>query len=227
MMMAETSLPEAMAGRETHEKVEELVSEFEPSPAAFVDLGAGQGAFAHRRHRLGHVVVAADGDPGNWRLNEIPVLKVNFDEPFSSKFDGRRFDAAVAIEIIEHVENPFAFLRETARILKPGGLLFLTTPNVESVASRLIFLYTGRLSNFGAYETVRTAHITPMFRWKLEMALDEAGFERVADGFNRTGYRTGENVKSKISGIVGRIIEPMLKGVTGGESRILAARLKS
>src|SRR5262249_44997443 len=38
-------------------------------------------------------------------------------------------DVTAAIEVIEHLENPRAFVRELARITKPGGWVVLTTPN--------------------------------------------------------------------------------------------------
>lgn len=40
-----------------------------------------------------------------------------------------RFDAVLAAEVIEHVAHPDEFLACLATVLKPGGLLFLTTPN--------------------------------------------------------------------------------------------------
>lgn len=88
------------------------------------------------------------------------------------------------------------------------------------------FLYSGRLNAFGEYETVRPAHITPIFKWKLKMILDESNFETVYETFNRMRYDTGSNLKGKIAAVVGRVLEPFLKGETGGEGRILVAELK-
>ena len=45
-------------------------------------------------------------------------------------------DAMISIEGIEHLENPSLFVRECARVVKPGGLVFLSTPNVDSYRSR-------------------------------------------------------------------------------------------
>ena len=53
------------------------------------------------------------------------------------------FDAVFSIEGIEHLENRFNFLREAHRILKPGGLLIITTPNIVSLRSRVRFLGSG------------------------------------------------------------------------------------
>jgi 2-polyprenyl-3-methyl-5-hydroxy-6-metoxy-1,4-benzoquinol methylase len=53
------------------------------------------------------------------------------------------FDAVLSVEGIEHLENPFAFLREIRRVLRPGGLLVLTTPNTVSLRSRVRFFHSG------------------------------------------------------------------------------------
>src|SRR4029077_3792404 len=42
---------------------------------------------------------------------------------------GRRFDAVVSFETIEHVPDPGRFVAECARVLRPGGLLLVSTPN--------------------------------------------------------------------------------------------------
>ncbi len=53
------------------------------------------------------------------------------------------FDAVFSTEGIEHLENHFSFLREMCRILKPGGILVLTTPNLTALRSRVRFLGSG------------------------------------------------------------------------------------
>jgi len=223
------SEPASMAGVGTHEVVLDLFSKFVPEPAKVADLAAGEGAFSVKLKEMGHDVRAIDASSDNWKVPEIPLEIRDLDSDFADSVVEKhgQFDVVVAIEIIEHLENPFRFVRECARLLKPGGLLFLTTPNVEAVNSRLIFLYTGRLNAFGAYETVRPAHITPIFKWKLEMILDEARFETVHECFNRYNYATGTNLKGKIASVTGRLLSPLLKGEKGGEGRIIVARLKN
>jgi SAM-dependent methyltransferase len=53
------------------------------------------------------------------------------------------FDAALSVEGIEHLENPFAYLRELRRLLKPDGVLVLTTPNIACLRSRVRFFGSG------------------------------------------------------------------------------------
>ena len=49
-----------------------------------------------------------------------------------------RFDAVVSMDVVEHLIDPRPWLAEALRVLKPGGLLFLTTPNYASRSLRAI-----------------------------------------------------------------------------------------
>jgi 2-polyprenyl-3-methyl-5-hydroxy-6-metoxy-1,4-benzoquinol methylase len=68
-------------------------------------------------------------------------------------------DAAAAVEVIEHLDNPRAFVRELVRIVRPGGWMVVTTPNQLSALSLLTLVVKGRFSAFqdAAYPAHRTA----------------------------------------------------------------------
>jgi len=68
-------------------------------------------------------------------------VKVNLDSKLPWPEGG--FDAVISTEGIEHLENHFSFLREMCRILKPGGTLVLTTPNITALRSRVRFFGSG------------------------------------------------------------------------------------
>jgi 2-polyprenyl-3-methyl-5-hydroxy-6-metoxy-1,4-benzoquinol methylase len=53
------------------------------------------------------------------------------------------FDVILCIEGIEHLEDAFAFLRENWRLLKRGGILIVSTPNIISLRSRMRFFGSG------------------------------------------------------------------------------------
>jgi 2-polyprenyl-3-methyl-5-hydroxy-6-metoxy-1,4-benzoquinol methylase len=209
-----------------HDKVLDLIVEHLDKKSEILDLGAGEGEFTRRLTEKDFKAIPVDGFDIYYRNSQIPLIIANLDGEFASAVSpsGKQFDAIVAIEIIEHLENPYLFLRECAKLLKPNGLLFVTSPNVESITSRIIFLYTGRLIGFGAVETLRPAHITPLFKWKFDLAFEEAGFEYVWEGYNRISYRVGDNFHNKIGSLMARLLQPIVKGEKDGENRIIVAR---
>jgi len=219
--------PRERASQNVHDTVFDLVQRFLPEPCKILDLGAGEGAFSRRLVAANHNIVAVDGSDEFWRTPEIPLRIANLDSEFAETVcpTGEKFDAIIAIEIIEHLENPFSFLRQCAKLLKKDGLLFLTSPNVESITSRVLFLYTGRLKAFEEGWTQRPAHLTPIFKWKLDLAFEEAGFEYVWEGFNRQSYEIGERLHNKMGGLFARALRPFVKGEKDGENRIVAVRL--
>jgi SAM-dependent methyltransferase len=48
------------------------------------------------------------------------------------------FDAVVSMDVVEHVLDPLPWVQGALRVLKPGGLLFLTTPNYASYSLRAL-----------------------------------------------------------------------------------------
>lgn len=63
----------------------------------------------------------------------------NLEETFD--FEDNFFDACIAAEVIEHIMDTDFFMKEIKRILKPGGSLILSTPNVASLGRRLMLLF--------------------------------------------------------------------------------------
>jgi SAM-dependent methyltransferase len=53
-------------------------------------------------------------------------------------YPSAHFDAVVSMDVIEHLVDPLPWLKDALRVLKPGGLLFLTTPNYASRSLRAI-----------------------------------------------------------------------------------------
>ena len=52
-------------------------------------------------------------------------------------FKQQSFDSVLAGELIEHLEKPESFIQESSRVLKKGGVIIITTPNVKSLVNRV------------------------------------------------------------------------------------------
>lgn len=85
------------------------------------------------------------------------------------------FHAVVSMDVVEHVPEPLPWLREALRVLKPGGLLFLTTPNYGSCTLGLIedtaLEAVARAQGFSR----RDLHPTKLDEPRLSRLLHEAG----------------------------------------------------
>jgi 2-polyprenyl-3-methyl-5-hydroxy-6-metoxy-1,4-benzoquinol methylase len=94
-------------------------------------------------------------------------------------------DTAAAVEVIEHLENPRAFVRELARIVRPGGWVVVTTPNQLSALSLLTLVLKGRFSAFqdGSYP----AHRTALLEVDLRRIMTECGLGELEVTFTRRG----------------------------------------
>ncbi len=166
-------IPIAAAGNAHAEVVGRLV-ELSSPPAAVLDIAAGYGALSARLIDAGYDVTANDLDPSRFQP-AIECRSVNLDGPFATELGGP-YDAVVAVEIIEHLESPAAFLRECKALLRPGGVLVVSTPNLDSALSRVRFLTTGRPSWFTPESALgEEGHISPQFTWFMHAHAQRAG----------------------------------------------------
>jgi 2-polyprenyl-3-methyl-5-hydroxy-6-metoxy-1,4-benzoquinol methylase len=126
-----------------------------------VDLGSGPGAMAARLAELGCDVLAADLSKNGFAVG-LPHITVDFNQPdFATLLGPHQFGLVTAIEVIEHVESPIGFLRNISRLLAPGGVAVLTTPNVDSLPARFKFFLSGKIRTMD--EHGEPTHISPIF----------------------------------------------------------------
>jgi 2-polyprenyl-3-methyl-5-hydroxy-6-metoxy-1,4-benzoquinol methylase len=164
------------AWRGVHECVGSIASRVLPPGSRVVDMAAGSGAMCLRLKDAGFAVTGCDLVRENFRLNDtVPFVTANLNHDFSAQFS-EPFDAITAAEIIEHLENPRHFLRQCLALLKPGGYLILTTPNVDSAIARAIWVRSGTFKWFTERDYRNEGHITPLPLMVLRNAMAEAGF---------------------------------------------------
>lgn len=171
-MMADTSL---------HEELAALIAKEIPAPAKVLDFGAGEGALSQRLIDLGYQVLAVDVEEGRLKAS-VPFEALDFNDTRKvaafSRLHDREFDLVLGVEVIEHVENPWQFMRDLTALARPGGYVLVSTPNITSWLSRLLFLRTGRLHQFGDGDR-HYGHINPIAQDELRLIAERIGLEVV------------------------------------------------
>jgi 2-polyprenyl-3-methyl-5-hydroxy-6-metoxy-1,4-benzoquinol methylase len=115
--------------------------------------------------------VRYDGFP-----QDAEFRQVDLDAPEWPLHDGDA-DVVTAVETIEHLENPWAFVRSLARIVKPGGWIVVTTPNQLSVLSLATLVVKRRFSAF--QDAMYPAHRTALLESDLQRMARAAGLEEI------------------------------------------------
>lgn len=154
-------------------RLDEIVATFEPyrKENRLLDVGFGAGSFLEAAARAG------------WKPFGVEVSRSAVEgvrgrgfEVFCGEFEGAaypdgHFDVVIVSEVLEHVPDPRALLRESARVLRPGGLLWATTPHGRGLSARLLGL---EWSNVCPPEHLHLFSVASVRR-----LLAEAGFRQV------------------------------------------------
>jgi 2-polyprenyl-3-methyl-5-hydroxy-6-metoxy-1,4-benzoquinol methylase len=117
-----------------------------------------------------------------------------------------RFDVVTAFDIIEHLARPVDFLRQARRVLQPGGILVVTTPDAGHWLGRLMG------SRWPMLQPMQ--HLTIFSRRAIRLAFEQAGF-KVA--FVETAHKvvSGEYLLGQI-----QPLNPVLHAVLHAASRL-------
>ncbi|WBU56407.1 bifunctional 2-polyprenyl-6-hydroxyphenol methylase/3-demethylubiquinol 3-O-methyltransferase UbiG [Paracoccus sediminicola] len=111
-----------------------------------LDIGCGGGLLSEPMTRLGAEVVGADAAPRNIEVARLHAEQVGLQIDYRAETAeallaaGERFDAVLAMEIVEHVADPPGFVKSCHDLLNPGGVLVASTLNrtARSYAAAII-----------------------------------------------------------------------------------------
>lgn len=167
-----------------HDFCELLIDNNIPKDYKILDIAAGTGAMSRRLANKGYKdITANDLNGADYQASEIKFTSTDLNKQFSDIFGYKTFDAIIAIEIIEHLENPIAFLRECSKTLKDNGFLLVTTPNVLGSESLMQFIKNRELLYFSREHLKNLGHISILPNWLLDEHISKCGFRATYSGY--------------------------------------------
>ncbi len=144
-----------------YEMVSKIITKYHRDKGILLDVGCGSGKLWSYMTGLfdryiGIDIIYYEGFPSGQEF-----IQHNFDSG-RIPLEDSVVDISVAIETIEHFENPRAFVRELVRITKPRGIVIVTTPNQLSLLSKLTLIFKNQFNAFQDREGLYPAHITSL-----------------------------------------------------------------
>jgi len=173
-----------------HEAIYDAVAEVLSSlpRGAVLDAPAGEGAFASRLVGLGFDVQCCDLHTETFRLPGVSIKRG--DLTATLPYDGDSFDYVVCLEGLEHIENPYQAIREFQRLIRRGGHLIVSIPNILNVGERLKWLFYGYTSHFKPLSRDYLARLDDEFRGREEVAvhINPVGYSELRHILERSGF---------------------------------------
>lgn len=135
---------------EIHKVICKLVNE--DKKGLLLDAAAGEGTLSVTLSERGFKVIACD--LYRWDNLSVPFVNADLNQPLP--FKDMRFDYIICAESLQYLENQRIAIREFERILKKGGHLIISVPNILNIRSRLYFLRRGYFQNFKPFRDIKS-----------------------------------------------------------------------
>lgn len=181
-----------------------LLAERARVSGSWLDFGYGEGGLLEVAQRRGWACYGVEVSPSMLECGSGKGWMVTSDPHGDPRFVDGTFDVVTMIEVLEHVADPVRLLSHAARWLRPGGLLYVTTPNAGGMNCRIL----GQTWSV----VCPPQHLVLWTPRALRAALARAGFKASrlrAEGFNpaeilawlRGGRSAAEGVNRYQSGL--------------------------
>jgi len=145
-----------------------------------LDVGCGAGLLCEPLARLGARVTGLDAAAENIAVAKAHAgpqgLDIDYRNEAIEDFTGRGFDLVTSLEVIEHVDDPQAFVNGLAKAMADDGLMIISTPNRTALSNLLLVELAERSGQIPRGTHHHEQFITPE---ELEKLLNSAGLEVV------------------------------------------------
>ncbi|MBF0262622.1 MAG: class I SAM-dependent methyltransferase [Magnetococcales bacterium] len=175
----------------TNQVIYSLIEPLFPASRNILDLGCGKG---HMTQRIANGLIRAGLQPATiltacdiveegYACAEIPFVSADLNQALP--FEECAFDLIVSVEVMEHIHQFYQLIMECSRILKTGGVLIFSVPNILHINSRISFLATGFFDMYIVPTTDQKmagrlcGHVMPLSLAYLSYGLRRAGFEAI------------------------------------------------
>lgn len=175
-------------------RLRDLLQTFIPPTAKILDVGCGYG------RKIGLWAKHQDYDYLGVDISDNAVREAQshglnvqtIDDATSLPFADDSFDAVTCSEVLEHLFQPEIATAEMFRVLKPGGVLIVTVPNVVHWARRIEFALMGRWNPIGDHLSVEQPWRDPHLRFftlpVLRRMIERSGLEIIEAGGHAGGF---------------------------------------
>jgi SAM-dependent methyltransferase len=187
-------------------RVKMLSSHLRPGMTV-LELGCGTGTFTRELARSGADVVAIDVSPELLKIARAnysaPNVHYQTENAYALSYPDAAFDSVVGSSVLHHLEVEEA-LRNIYRVLKPGGTIFFTEPNMlnPQIAVQKNVPWIKRKLGDSPDETA-------FFRWRLRCLLEQTGYRNVRiDPFDFLHPKTPVRLINGVN-TFGRFLESM------------------
>ena len=112
-----------------------LIRSTAPDATRLLEIGSGAGLFLRAASRAGWAVAGLElSEEGAAFARDRLGLDVRTERAEAMSFEPASFDVAVMFDVIEHLFEPRGVLEATRRALRPGGILVVSTPNLQALS---------------------------------------------------------------------------------------------
>lgn len=168
-----------------------------PQSKRILDIGCGYGNMTKLLEKRGETIVGLDLGGLFYRPYVSEKLSFLKSDALHIPFCDDTFDCVISLDVIEHIDDDMSFVCDINRVLKPGGLAIIETPNRRRLSVRILSLLKNSSQTFpksyGHDELLGDIiHIREYTELELEKLINLANFKEINVSGHWFGFTTPE-----------------------------------
>ena len=211
-----------MAAYGLHPDIFKILNPYLKKGMHILDFGCGEGAFSQRLVDSGMIVDGCDINTDQIKANLNKKIRFNLNNEINPDSFSDKYDVLIALEILEHLQNPWKYLKDCLTLLKDDGIIVLSTPNISNFISRLRLFMRGSLIAFEKTDLAH-GHITPLSFIQLENMFEYFKLEILKKGYAGTiplFHSYGFSTFSIFRNTILPILFPLMSGPKRGRALV-------